>query len=203
MGGGESRGAGREAAMRLRIGQSSIAIERGDIADWEVDAIINAANSTLAMGSGVAGAIKRKGGVIIEEEALQQGPVEVGEAVLTTGGNLAATHVIHGAVMGSDLKTDGETIAKTTRSILTLAEKHRITSIALPALGTGVGHIPPPISADAMLKVVFHHLQPLPSYLPRRVSVLYPTDAYPALTEKVMSSSAVVRRATLSRIQFH
>jgi len=52
--------------MRLRIGQSSIAIERGDITDWEVDAIINAANSTLSMGTGVAGAINRKGGVIIE-----------------------------------------------------------------------------------------------------------------------------------------
>ena len=169
--------------MRLRLGPASISIERGDITDWEVDAIINAANSTLAMGAGVAGAIKRKGGVIIEEEALQQGPVEVGEAVLTTGGNLAATHVIHGAVMGSDLKTDGETIAKTTRSILTLAEKHRITSIALPALGTGVGHVPPPISADAMLKEVVAHLKRGPSSLRRVVFVLYLDDAYRAFTE--------------------
>ena len=169
--------------MRLRLGPASISIERGDITDWEVDAIINAANSTLAMGAGVAGAIKRKGGVIIEEEALQQGPIEVGEAVLTTGGNLAATHVIHGAVMGSDLKTDGETIAKTTRSILTLAEKHRITSIALPALGTGVGHVPPPISADAMLKEVVAHLKRGPSSLRRVVFVLYLDDAYRAFTE--------------------
>jgi len=169
--------------MRLRLGPASISIERGDITDWEVDAIINAANSTLAMGAGVAGAIKRKGGVIIEEEALQQGPVEVGEAVLTTGGNLAATHVIHGAVMGSDLKTDGETIAKTTRSILILAEKHRITSIALPALGTGVGHVPPPISADAMLKEVVAHLKRGPSSLRRVVFVLYLDDAYRAFTE--------------------
>ena len=169
--------------MRLRLGPASISIERGDITDWEVDAIVNAANSTLVMGAGVAGAIKRKGGVIIEEEALQQGPVEVGDAVLTTGGNLAATHVIHGAVMGSDLKTDGETIAKTTRSILTLAEKHRITSIALPALGTGVGHVPPPISADAMLKEVVAHLKRGPSSLRRVVFVLYLDDAYRAFTE--------------------
>jgi O-acetyl-ADP-ribose deacetylase (regulator of RNase III) len=173
----------RRPGMRLRLGPASISIERGDITDWEVDAIINAANSTLAMGAGVAGAIKRKGGVIIEEEALQQGPVEVGEAVLTTGGNLAATHVIHGAVMGTDLKTDGETIAKTTRSILTLAEKHRITSIALPALGTGVGHVPPPISADAMLKEVVAHLKRGPSSLRRVVFVLYLDDAYRAFTE--------------------
>ena len=53
--------------MKLKIGDSSVSIERGDITDWEVDAIVNAANSTLAMGAGVAGAIKRKGGVIIEE----------------------------------------------------------------------------------------------------------------------------------------
>jgi O-acetyl-ADP-ribose deacetylase len=169
--------------MRLRLGPASISIERGDITDWEVDAIVNAANSTLAMGAGVAGAIKRKGGVIIEEEALQQGPVEVGDAVLTTGGNLAATHVIHGAVMGTDLKTDGETIAKTTRSILTLAEKHRITSIALPALGTGVGHVPPPVSADAMLKEVVAHLKRGPSSLRRVVFVLYLDDAYRAFTD--------------------
>ncbi len=169
--------------MRLRVGPTSISIERGDITDWEVDAIVNAANATLAMGTGVAGAIKRKGGVIIEEEALRQGPVEAGEAVLTTGGNLAATHVIHGAVMGSDLKTDGELIAKTTRAILALAEKHRITSIALPALGTGVGHIPPPVSADAMLNEVVAHLKRGPSTLRRIVFVLYLDDAYRAFTD--------------------
>src|SRR5256885_17150340 len=114
--------------MKLKIGGASVSIERGDIRGWEGDAIVNAANSTLAMGAGVAGAIKRKGGVIIEEEAMRQGPVEVGEAVLTTGGNLAATHVIHAAVMGPDLKTDGPQIAATTRAVLALAAKHRITS---------------------------------------------------------------------------
>jgi O-acetyl-ADP-ribose deacetylase len=169
--------------MRLRVGPTSISIERGDITDWEVDAIVNAANATLAMGTGVAGAIKRKGGVIIEEEAMRQGPVEVGEAVLSTGGNLVATHVIHGAVMGPDLKTDGELIAKTTRAILALAEKHRITSIALPALGTGVGHVPPPVSADAMLNEVVAHLKRGHSTLRRVVFVLYLDDAYRAFTE--------------------
>jgi len=78
------------------------------------------------------GAIKRKGGAIIEEEAIRQGPVEVGEAVLTTGGNLPAIHIIHAAVMGPDLKTDAEKIAATTRAVLALAAKHRITSLALP-----------------------------------------------------------------------
>jgi O-acetyl-ADP-ribose deacetylase (regulator of RNase III) len=168
--------------VRLRLGPTSISIERGDITDWEVDAIVNAANTTLAMGTGVAGAIKRKGGVIIEEEAMRQGPVEVGEAVLTTGGNLPATHVIHGAVMNTDLQTDGETIGKTTRAILVLADKHRLTSIALPALGTGVGHVPPPTSADAMLNEVVAHLK-RPSTLRRVVFVLYLDEAYRAFSD--------------------
>src|SRR5262245_1622581 len=144
--------------MRLRIGQAVISIERGDISDAQVDAVINAANSTLAMGSGVAGALKRKGGVIIEEEALSQGPIEVGEAVLTTGGNLICTHVIHAAVMGPDLKTDPDIIARTTKSVLALADKQRLSSIALPALGAGVGHIPPADSAEAMPNPVRAHL---------------------------------------------
>jgi O-acetyl-ADP-ribose deacetylase (regulator of RNase III) len=169
--------------VRLRLGPASISIERGDITDWEVDAIVNAANTTLAMGTGVAGAIKRKGGVIIEEEALRQGPVEVGEAVLTTGGNLAATHVIHGAVMGTDLKTDGDAIGKTTRAVLVLADKHRLTSIALPALGAGVGHVPPPVSADAMLNEVVAHIKRGASSLRRVVFVLYLDEAYRAFSD--------------------
>jgi O-acetyl-ADP-ribose deacetylase (regulator of RNase III) len=168
--------------MRLRIGQSSISIERGDITDWEVDAIINAASSTLAMATGVASTIKRKGGVIIEEEAMRQGPVDIGEAVLTTGGNLAATHVIHAAIMGPDFKTDGEQIA-TTRAVLALAAKHRITSLALPALGTGVGHVPPAVSANAMINAVVSHLKGSPTGLKRVVFVLYQDDAYKAFTD--------------------
>ena len=168
--------------MRLRIGQAVISIERGDISDAQVDAVINAANSTLAMGSGVAGALKRKGGVIIEEEALSQGPIEVGEAVLTTGGNLICTHVIHAAVMGPDLKTDPDIIARTTKSVLALADKQRLSSIALPALGTGVGHIPPADSADAMLGAVVEHLKPGKSTLKRVVFVLYLDEAYKAFT---------------------
>jgi len=177
--------------MRLRVGPASVSIEPGDITDWEGDAIVNAANSTLAMGTGVAGAIKRKGGVIIEEEAIGQGPVEVGEAVLTTGGNLAATHVIHGAVMGPDLKTDGETITKTTRSVLALADKHRLTSLALPALGAGVGRIPPPVSAEAMLKEVVAHLKRGQSTLRRVVFVLSLDDVHRAFSETLKRMGGV------------
>jgi O-acetyl-ADP-ribose deacetylase (regulator of RNase III) len=177
--------------MKVKIGPAAVSIERGDITDWDVDAIVNAANSTLAMGAGVAGAIKRKGGLIIEEEAVRQGPVEVGDAVLTPGGNLAATHVIHAAVMGPDLITDAEKISKSTRSVLTLADKHRLTSVALPAFGTGVGHIAPAVSAEAMLGAVASHLKTAKTTIKRVVFVLYQDDAYRAFTETLKRLSAV------------
>ncbi len=169
--------------MKLKVQRTSIVVERGDITDWEVDAIVNAANSSLAMGAGVAGAIKRKGGVIIEEEAMRQGPIEVGEAVLTTAGNLAATHVIHAAAMGPDLRTDAGKISAATKSALQLAEKHRITSLALPALGTGVGGFPPLPAAEAMVSAVVEHLKGGTSSLQRVVFVLYQDEAYKAFTD--------------------
>ena len=78
------------------------------------------------MATGVASAMKRKGGTVIEEDAVRQGPIEVGEAVLTVAGNLAATHVIHAATMGPDVKTDLEKIAAATQVGLASGEKHRL-----------------------------------------------------------------------------
>jgi len=169
--------------MKLKVKQASVLVERGDITDWEVDAIVNAANSTLAMGTGVAAAIKRKGGVIIEEDAMRQGPIEVGEAVLTTAANLPAAHVIHAAALGPDLKADATKIGAATKSALQLAEKHRITSIAFPALGTGVGGFPPAKAADAMVTTVLDHLKGGTSSLKRVVFVLYQDEAYKAFTD--------------------
>jgi len=169
--------------MKAKIGSASISVERGDITDREVDALVNPANTALTMTTGVAAAIKRKGGVIIEEEATRQGPVEVGEALLTPGGNLHATHVIHAVVMGPDLKTDAEVVARATRAVLAVADKHRLTSIALPALGTGVGHVAPGAAADAMMEAVAAHLKGGKTALKRVVFVLYLDDAYRAFTD--------------------
>jgi O-acetyl-ADP-ribose deacetylase (regulator of RNase III) len=169
--------------MKLKIKQASVTIERGDITDWEVDAIVNAANATLIMGAGVAGAIKRKGGVIVEEDAVRQGPIEVGEAVLTTAGNLPATHVIHAAALGADLKADASKVSAATKSALQLADKHRLTSIAFPALGTGVGGVPPARAADAMVNTVVDHLRGGGSSLLRVIFVLYQEDAYKAFAD--------------------
>jgi O-acetyl-ADP-ribose deacetylase (regulator of RNase III) len=125
--------------MLYHIDHGSIEVVQGDIADQDTVAIVNAANNHLWMGGGVAGAIKRKGGEEIETEAVAKGPVEVGEAVLTSGGSLAASYVIHAAVMGQDLHTDEKKIKAATKNSLALAEKTGISSLSFPALGTGVG----------------------------------------------------------------
>ncbi len=169
--------------MKVKIGKTTLVVERGDITDAEVDAVVNAANSELWMGAGVAGAMKRKGGVVIEEEALRQGPIEIGEAVLTVAGNLPATHVIHAATMGRDLKTDPAKIAAATRSTLALAEKHRMESIAFPALGSGVGGVPPAQSAEAILSTVVQHVARGNSSLQKVLFVLYQDEAYKAFTD--------------------
>jgi O-acetyl-ADP-ribose deacetylase (regulator of RNase III) len=117
-------------------------VVEGDITVLDVDAIANAANNALWMGAGVAGAIKRAGGEEIEREAVALGPIEVGDAVATGAGRLKARHVIHGAVMGQDLRTDADLIRGTTRRCLEVANELGIESIALPAFGTGVGGFP-------------------------------------------------------------
>ena len=114
-------------------------VVEGDITTLDVDAIVNAANDHLWMGAGVAGAIKRAGGEEIEREAMAKGPIEVGDAVATGAGRLKARYVVHGAVMGQDLRTSGDAIERTTRRCLEVADELGCKSLALPAFGTGVG----------------------------------------------------------------
>jgi O-acetyl-ADP-ribose deacetylase len=116
-----------------------LSVVEGDITALEVDAVANAANNHLWMGAGVAGAIKRAGGAEIEREAVALGPIEIGDAVATGAGRLAAKHVVHGAVMGQDLQTNADLVARTTRRCLEVADELGARSLALPAFGTGVG----------------------------------------------------------------
>lgn len=125
--------------MQKRLGRIEVKLVQGDITEQETDAIVNAANNHLWMGAGVAGAIKKKGGVEIEREAMSKGPISVGEAMVTGAGGLKAKYVIHAAVMGQDLKTSEEHIRNATLSSLRRAEELKIRSIAFPAFGTGVG----------------------------------------------------------------
>ena len=143
---------------RYPIAHNVIEAVRGDIAEQETEAIVNAANNLLWMGAGVAGAIKRKGGSVIEEAAIAQGPVEIGAAVVTSGGKLKAKYVIHAAVMGQDLHTDASKIQTATRNALALAEQKQIASLSFPALGTGVGGFSIFHCAKIMITEAIEHL---------------------------------------------
>lgn len=132
----------------------SLEILDGDLADQAVDAVVNAANNALWMGSGVAGALKARGGAEIEREAMRQGPVEPGESIMTGAGRLPARHVIHAAVMGQDLRTSAVFIERATRSALASADARGLASIAFPAFGTGVGGFPLDECAQIMIDAI-------------------------------------------------
>jgi O-acetyl-ADP-ribose deacetylase (regulator of RNase III) len=85
---------------------------------------------------------------------MAQGPIEVGDAVATGGGRLQARHVIHGAVMGQDLRTDADLVARTTRRVLEVADELGARSLGLPAFGTGVGGFPLDECAEIMVREV-------------------------------------------------
>jgi O-acetyl-ADP-ribose deacetylase (regulator of RNase III) len=126
-------------------------VVEGDITELDVDAVANAANNELWMGAGVAGAIKRAGGAEIEQEAVAQAPIAVGQAIATGAGNLRAKHVVHAAVMGQDLQTSAELISQATRRTLEVADELGVNSLALPAFGTGVGGFPIERCAELMV----------------------------------------------------
>lgn len=144
--------------MEIERQGTIISLHSGDITDLEVDSIVNAANNRLLMGGGVAGAIKRKGGKEIEEEAIKKGPIPVGEAVVTGGGRLKAKHVIHAATMAMDFLTDEKKIREATRHSLKRAQEIGLESIAFPALGAGVGGFPYPQVARIMLEEIEAHI---------------------------------------------
>src|SRR5712692_1173819 len=149
----------------------------GDIAAQATDAIVNAANNHLWMGSGVAGAIKARGGQEIEREAMAQGPIEPGECVMTSGGRLASRYVLHAAVMGQDLQTSAALIDRATRNVLAAAAAHRLESVALPALGTGVGGFPVDDCARVMIEAIRAHARTTTSLRLVRL-VLFGQTAY-------------------------
>ncbi|MBN1297758.1 macro domain-containing protein [bacterium] len=124
-----------------------------------VDAVVNAANNALQLGSGVAGAIRKKGGPSIQEECDAIGHCEVGKAVITRGGSLKARHVIHavGPVMGSG--NEDRKLADATMSALEVAEANGIRSLAFPAISTGVFGFPKDRCAKVMLSSTIAYLQ--------------------------------------------
>ncbi len=143
--------------LTKRIGRLQLTVTLGDITEQATDAIVNAANNHLWMGSGVAGAIKAKGGEEIEHEAVRLGPIEPGQAVTTSAGRLNARYCIHAAAMGQNLATSADLIAKATCSALAEAARLELDSVAFPALGTGVGGFPAESCARLMLAAALSH----------------------------------------------
>jgi O-acetyl-ADP-ribose deacetylase (regulator of RNase III) len=129
-----------------------------DITTLEVDAIANAANTQLRHGGGVAGAISRAGGPSIQEESDRKGPIALGDAVETGGGDLPARWVIHAATMEMDLVTSADVIRRATAATLWKAEELGARSLALVAFGTGVGGFPVDEAAAIEIDEVRRHL---------------------------------------------
>jgi O-acetyl-ADP-ribose deacetylase (regulator of RNase III) len=138
---------------------AKIFFQKGDITDLAVDAIVNAANTDLMLGGGVAGAIRRKGGRTVEEDCERVGPVALGGTAVTTGGNLKALYVIHAASMHLGGTTSAESLRLATRNSLMRAEEKAIKSIAFPAIGTGVAGFPMEECARIMLTEVLDHIK--------------------------------------------
>ena len=140
-----------------------IELWNGDICDLEVDAIVNAANLSLWMSTGVGGAIKQAGGEQIEFAAVRQAPVPLGEAIVTPAGSLAANAVIHAVSLDRDRRTSGPVIEAAVRSAMARAREIAATSIAFPALGTGVGGFPLEEAARITVQTVRDELQRSPA----------------------------------------
>lgn len=161
-----------------------IEIVEGDITEANAEAIVNAANNHLWMGAGVAGAIKRKGGVEIEEEAMAKGPIEVGQAVESTAGRLPYKYIIHAAGMGQDLRTDEKKVYEVTCNSLLLADRLGLKSLAFPSIGTGVGGFPVDKCAEKMIGAVKDVERELKS-LERVVFILFGNSAYEAFASEL------------------
>ena len=140
-----------------------IELWNGDICDLEVDAIVNPANVTLWMATGVGGALKRAAGDEIEFAAVRHGPQALGNAIVTAAGKLAAKAVIHAVSLDRDRRTSGPVIEAATRSAMARAREIGAASVAFPALGTGVGGFPLDEAATITVSTVREELESSPS----------------------------------------
>ena len=143
----------------LKVKNSIISLIQGDITDLQIDVIVNAANDRLILGGGVAGAIRKKGGPIIQDECNKIGGTFVGGAVITTGGNLKAKHVIHavGPRMGEG--NEDEKLKNATVNSLKLMDEYNLKSIAFPAISTGIFGFPIDRCSKIMIDATKEYLQ--------------------------------------------
>jgi O-acetyl-ADP-ribose deacetylase (regulator of RNase III) len=163
--------------VKADIGNSVLELVEGDITELDTDAIVNAANAQLILGGGVAGAIRRKGGPAIQQECNKIGGTFVGGAVITTGGNLKAKHVIHavGPQMGEG--DEDEKLKNATLNSLKLADQNKLKSISFPAISAGIFGFPIDRCAKIMLSTTIEYLKGQTG-LKKVVFCLYGKDRY-------------------------
>lgn len=157
-------------------------VRQADITTLEVDAIANAANAQLKHGGGVAGAIVRAGGRVIQDESDAVAPIELGDAVETSAGELPARWVIHAATMELGGPTSAEIIRRATASTLVKADELGAKSLGLVAFGTGVGGFPVDEAARIEVEEVRRHLD-AGSGIERVVFAVFGEDARRAFEE--------------------
>ena len=158
--------------------KDKIIIMQGDITDIEVDAIVNAANTRLLLGSGVAGAIRRKGGDSIQNECDKIGSIPLGEAVVTGAGKLKAKFVIHAAGMHLGGGVSEEPLREATKNSLLRADEKGVKTVALPAIGTGVGGFPLNRCAQVMIDIVVEYLENEKTGIEKVYFVLFDMETY-------------------------
>lgn len=161
----------------------TLALQQGDITKVESDAIVNAANSALAGGGGVDGAIHRAGGSSIMEECRKIGRCPTGSAVATGAGRLQAKYVFHAVGPIYDgTPEDARLLASAYQTCLNLAEQKQIASIAFPSLSTGVYGYPLEEAAPIALKTAIDHIRQ-PTSLKQITFVLFGDRAYKAFEQ--------------------
>ncbi|MGB3972749.1 MAG: O-acetyl-ADP-ribose deacetylase [Peptococcia bacterium] len=174
----------------IRINNTTIEIFQGDITKIEVDAIVNAANSSLLGGGGVDGAIHRAGGKAILEECRkinrEKGGCPTGEAVITTAGNLLAQYVIHtvGPVWHGGLQKEEEKLRYCYRNSLLLADEYKVKSIAFPNISTGVYRYPKEQAAEVAIDEVVQYLNTNTS-VERLIFVCFDQENFQLYSEKI------------------
>jgi len=162
----------------MKIKNTEIKVVLGDITEFSADALVNAANNKGLMGGGVAGAIKIKGGKLIEEEVVKKCPIKIGEATFTSAGALKAKYIIHAATMGMDFKTDEAKIRDSFKNSLKVADELKLSSIVFPALGCGVGGFPLLASAKIMAQEILKYLRENKTSLREISFCLYDQEAF-------------------------
>lgn len=161
----------------------------------DVDAVVNAANTDLILGSGVAGAIRNKGGPSIQSECDGIGPVPLGEAAVTGAGDLKAKYVIHAAGMRPGGAVTRESLVNSTRNSLLKADENGAASIAFPAIGTGVGGFPLGECAEIMINTVSGYLNSEERSIKAVYFVLFDEDAYRVFQETLKTIKAGENRS--------